>query len=75
MESRGWIVRAREVQDRRVVKTRITEKGLRLLAELDPPVSALQRSQWRRFPSSQLLQLSVLLDRVFEQAEGAQAND
>ena len=75
MESRGWIGRARETQDRRVVKTRITEKGLRLLAELDPPVSASQSSLWRRFPSRQLVQLSLLLDRAFEQAQGAQPGE
>src|SRR3984885_1566149 len=50
MESRGLIVRAREAQDRRVVKTRITEEGLRVLAELDAPVNDLHRQQFRHLP-------------------------
>jgi len=75
MESRGLIARARETQDRRVVKTRITAEGLRLLAELDQPVRELHRSQWRQFPAKQLRQLSNLLDRARENVERAQAPD
>jgi DNA-binding MarR family transcriptional regulator len=73
MESRGLIARARETQDRRVVKTRITAEGLRLLAALDQPVRELHRSQWRQFPAKQLRQLSNLLDRARENVERAQA--
>jgi DNA-binding MarR family transcriptional regulator len=69
MESRGWIARAREAQDRRVVKTRITAEGLRLLDELDQPVHELHRRQLRHLPAKQLRQLSILLDRAREQVE------
>jgi MarR family transcriptional regulator, organic hydroperoxide resistance regulator len=75
MESRGWIARAREAQDRRVVKTRITEEGLRLLDELDQPVLELHRRQWRHFPAKQLRQLLNLLDRAREQVEEAHSSD
>jgi hypothetical protein len=75
MESRGLIARARETQDRRVVKTRITAEGLRLLAELDQPVRDLHRRQWRQFPAKQLRQLSNLLDRARENVERAHAPD
>jgi DNA-binding MarR family transcriptional regulator len=75
MESRGLIARARETRDRRVVKTRITAEGLRLLAELDQPVRELHRRQWRQFPAKQLRQLSNLLDRARENVERAQAPD
>jgi DNA-binding MarR family transcriptional regulator len=64
MESRGWIARAREAQDRRVVKTRITEEGLRLLDELDKPVHELHRRQLCHLPAKELRQLSNLLDRA-----------
>ena len=64
LESRGWIARAREAKDRRVVKTRITPEGLRLLDELDRPVDELHRRQLRHLPSAQLRQLSNLLDRA-----------
>ncbi|HEX7940476.1 MAG TPA: MarR family transcriptional regulator, partial [Gemmatimonadaceae bacterium] len=45
MEDAGLVVRAREGDDRRMVMTRITEKGRRLLDELDAPVMALHRKQ------------------------------
>ena len=75
MESRGWIARARETQDRRVVKTRITAEGLRLLDELDQPVHELHRRQLRHLPAKQLRQLSILLDRAREQVEETHSTD
>jgi len=71
MESRGLIVRARETQDRRVVKARIAEEGLRLLAELDQPVREVHRHQFRLFPAKELRALLDQLDRIREQAEPA----
>lgn len=62
MESRGWIARTREQQDRRVVKTRITDQGQRILAELDAPVRDLHRRQLHHIPQKQLRQLSLLLE-------------
>jgi DNA-binding MarR family transcriptional regulator len=75
MESRGLIARAREAQDRRVVKTRITPAGLRLLDELDLPVHELHRRQFRHLPAKQLLQLLNLLDRARDRAEEAHSTD
>ena len=69
MESRGLIARAREKDDRRVVKTRITPEGLRLLQELDEPVRELHRRQMRHLTAKQLKQLSILLDRTREPFE------
>jgi DNA-binding MarR family transcriptional regulator len=69
MESRGWIARARETEDRRVVKTRVTAEGLRLLAELDMPVDELHRRQFCHLPASQLRRLSNLLGRACKQEE------
>jgi len=74
MESRGLIARARETQDRRVVKTRITAEGLRLLAELDQPVHDLHCRQLRHLPAKQLRQLSDLLDRARGDQEEAQSS-
>jgi DNA-binding MarR family transcriptional regulator len=75
MESRGWISRARESRDRRVVKTRITAQGLRLLDELHKPVRELHRRQLRHLPARQLRQLSNLLDRAREPLEEAHTCD
>ena len=75
MESRGLIARAREKEDRRVVKTRITAEGLRLLHELDEPVRELHRRQLRHLPAKQLQQLSKLLDRVREPIEESESSN
>jgi DNA-binding MarR family transcriptional regulator len=75
MESRGLIARAREAQDRRVVKTRITAEGLRLLDELDKPVHELHRRQLSHLPAKQLRQLSNLLDRARERVEETHSHD
>lgn len=74
MDARGLIVRARETKDRRVVKTRIADEGLRILAELDRPVAEMHRRQFRHFPAKKLRELSRLLDQVRQQAEAAPAN-
>jgi DNA-binding MarR family transcriptional regulator len=75
MESRGLIARAREKDDRRVVKARITAEGLRLLSELDEPVRELHRRQLRHLPAKQLQQLSMLLDKAREPLEAPAAED
>jgi DNA-binding MarR family transcriptional regulator len=75
MESRGWIVRAREAQDRRVVKTRITAEGLRLLAALDQPVHDFHRRQLGHVSAKELRQLSRLLARAREGVQGCDSPD
>jgi DNA-binding MarR family transcriptional regulator len=69
MESRGLIARARELEDRRVVKTRITAEGLRILGDLDGPVHEFHHKQLRRLAGKQLRQLLLLLERARAQAE------
>lgn len=70
MESRGLIARAREIKDRRVVKTRITPEGLRILRGLDEPMLDLHREQLSGLPEKKLRQLLLLL----EQARGQEEN-
>jgi DNA-binding MarR family transcriptional regulator len=69
MESRGLISRARGEEDRRVVKTRITPEGLRVLGELDAPVQELHRRQLHHLRPKELRTLSRLLERARMQAE------
>src|SRR5271165_1014249 len=64
MENHGWITRHREKEDRRVVKTRITEEGLAALKKLDQPVRDLHKSQFRHMRASQLKTLAKLLEEV-----------
>jgi DNA-binding MarR family transcriptional regulator len=64
MESRGWIARSREKKDRRVVKTRISAEGLKILRDLDEPVRELHRGQLHHLQEKQLRQLLLLLERA-----------
>jgi DNA-binding MarR family transcriptional regulator len=75
LESRELIARAREKDDRRVVKTRISPEGLRLLHELDEPVRELHRRQMRHLTASELKQLSLLLDRAREPFERSESSN
>jgi len=62
MERHDWISRERQTNDRRVVKTRITKKGLDLIKTLDQPVHELHKRQFRSVPTAQLKLLAELLE-------------
>jgi DNA-binding MarR family transcriptional regulator len=64
MEEAGLVVRVREGEDRRMVMTRITQKGRQLLEDLDAPVMALHRKQMAGLTDAQLRSLSDLLTLV-----------
>lgn len=58
--------RARERQDRRVIRARITPAGLELLAEIDPAVNRLIDETMRHMSKSRLRELIGLLLEVRE---------
>ena len=62
MEKRELISRARSVEDRRVVLTRITREGLDLLAKLDHPVRDVHRRLLGHLGPERLRQLMTLLE-------------
>jgi DNA-binding MarR family transcriptional regulator len=64
MEKRGLISRARQTDDRRVVKTRISSAGLALLKSLDQPVRELHKRQFHHIPAARLKTLAELLEEV-----------
>ena len=64
MESHQLITRQRQTQDRRVIITRITPDGLKLLKRLDRPVLELHRKQFRHMSAARLKQLAALLAEV-----------
>jgi DNA-binding MarR family transcriptional regulator len=64
LESRGLVFRTREREDRRVVKTRITSEGLRILRELDEPMRQLHRRQVQHISHRRLRLLVQLLSEV-----------
>ncbi len=64
MEKAGWIAQHRSSEDRRVVITRITAAGLRLLKETDKPIGELERTVFGRMSESKLKTLLNLLDEA-----------
>jgi len=64
MEKRGLISRARQTDDRRVIKTRISPAGLALLKSLDQPVRELHKRQFHHLPAARLKTLAKLLEEV-----------
>ena len=67
MEKRGLITRQRQSNDRRVVKTRITSRGLELLKGLDRRVHQLHKRQFRHVNLQRLKTLAELLEEVRRQ--------
>ena len=64
MEEAQLVARTRESADRRLVATRLTEKGRRLLADMDPVVTAEQKRRFARLSQDQLRSLIELLTLV-----------
>jgi DNA-binding MarR family transcriptional regulator len=64
MENRQWIARERQKEDRRVVKARITEEGLKLLKKLDAPVRELHKNQFSHMGSTRQKTLLELVNEV-----------
>jgi len=61
MENHKLITRERQKEDRRVIKTRITPEGLKLLKKLDRPVHELHKKQFGHMSPARLKQLAELL--------------
>jgi len=64
MEKRDVITRERQKEDRRVVKARITDGGLKLLKKMDAPIRELHKSQFAHMTSARLKTLMDLLTEV-----------
>jgi len=75
LESRGFVARARSLQDRRVVKLSITEAGSATLAELTPPFIENLNSALDAFSADEFAELNRLLGKLkmcFEQKSASQ---
>ncbi len=64
LERRGLIDRGRDSRDRRIVRTRITEKGLEMLASLDHPVDDLHARRVGHLSDRQMADLRALLEEL-----------
>lgn len=61
LEEAGFVARERASADRRIVTTRITKNGLKLLARLDDPVAEAHKLQLGHMSDAQLQALIDLL--------------
>ncbi|SHK32006.1 MarR family winged helix-turn-helix transcriptional regulator [Rhodothermus profundi] len=64
LERAGLVSRSRSTHDKRVVEVGITEKGLELLARMQPVVDEAQERLMSRLSAEELRLLSELLDRL-----------
>lgn len=64
MEEQGLIVRERGTVDRRMVRTRLTKKGLDLVGRLDATVMQMHEKQFRHMDKRSLRTLIQLLGDV-----------
>lgn len=62
MEKAGWIERARDSSDRRVVLTQINRRGLDLLKEIDKPIEEFNRQLGKHISERQFRELIETLD-------------
>ncbi len=64
LEQRGLVARTRERDDRRVITTRITDEGLRLLQQLDQPIADMHTQQLGHLGETKLRTLLTLLEEA-----------
>ena len=64
MEDAGLVVRSRERDDRRMVSTRISAEGQRLLAEIDEAVQTRHKSRFSGLSESELRAVIEILAKV-----------
>jgi DNA-binding MarR family transcriptional regulator len=64
MEKSGWIERARDTRDRRVVLTCINRRGLDLLKEIDKPIEAFTQELGSHIPEKRFRELIDILDEI-----------
>lgn len=66
METRGWVVRARGNDDRRVVLTHISKLGLQLTNEIDQPLRAMVKKTLGKIGKGELSSLIDILEKIRE---------
>ncbi len=64
MEKAGWIERARDSNDRRVVLTHINRRGLELLKQIDKPIEEFTRELGKHISEKRFQELIETLDEV-----------
>ena len=74
LEKRGLISRRRDPADGRSVLTKITQRGLSLLQDLQPDLSRMSRDQFRTVGEDELEKLLATLDKIRAATVSAERN-
>ena len=64
LEKRGLVEREREKKDRRIVRVRITQEGLNVLAPLDGPIEEMHRKQLGHLGETRLQDFIQLIEEA-----------
>ena len=75
LEKRKWVTRSRDKKDRRIVRARITETGLRMLATLDLPVRTFVGGMLGNLVPDKLVQLTQICEAIASQDHVAEQSE
>ena len=64
MEDAGLVVRTRERDDRRMVRTRIAEQGTKILSDIDEAVQTAHKSRFSKLTQEELRTVIEILAKV-----------
>ena len=64
MMEMGLVSRVRDAEDKRYVTARITDRGLKLLADLDRPVDQAHRHSFEPLDRTELMTLITILEKL-----------
>ncbi len=64
LERAGWIERARDTRDRRVVLTHINRRGLDLLKEIDKPINEFVQQLGSHIPEQRFQDVIEILEEI-----------
>ena len=64
MEDAGLVVRTRERDDRRMVRTRIAEQGTKILSDIDDAVQTAHKSRFSKLTQEELRAVIEILAKV-----------
>jgi DNA-binding MarR family transcriptional regulator len=61
----GFVERFNSEEDRRLSLARITEKGRKLLSDINPKIRLFQTSLFKKFSKEEKKKISVLLEKIY----------
>jgi len=67
LEARGFVTRARDPEDRRVVRARITDEGLAVLEKHGAAIAALHAEQFSGLDANEFRTLVSLLEKLHDE--------